>query len=259
MTIAVNHSDYIFFADESGDHSLTSVDATYPVFSLSLCAFEKTVYCARVVPRFQRLKFRYFGHDAIVLHERDIRKQNPPFEILTDQITRTSSLDDLSLCIAESRFTIFSSVILKPDLKLEMFPENPYAISLRIVLQQAHHFLKRKKQVGKRTHFIFEKRGPKEDDELELEFRRIVEGSNDDRVPYFNFAIHFSDKRTNSTGMQIADLTARPIGLHIYRKGQTNRAFDLISSKLYGGRKFAQPSRGIYVPDKRKASDYSKA
>jgi hypothetical protein len=254
-----NHSEYIFYADESGDHSLTSVDATYPVFSLSLCAFEKATYCSRIVPRFQRLKFRYFGHDAVVLHERDIRKQNPPFGFLTDQIARTVFLDDLSSCIAASHFTIFSCVILKPDLKLEMFPENPYAVSLRVVLQQAYHFLKRKKHDGRLTHFIFEKRGPKEDDELELEFRRIVEGSNDDRTPYSNFSIHFSDKRTNSTGMQIADLTARPIGLHVFRNGQSNRAFDLIENKLYGGRRFAQPSRGIHVPEKRKASDYSKA
>ena len=30
-------SDYIVYVDESGDHSLTSIEADFPVFSLSFC------------------------------------------------------------------------------------------------------------------------------------------------------------------------------------------------------------------------------
>jgi hypothetical protein len=169
-------SQYIFYADESGDHSLVTVDPEYPVFSLSLCGFRKTTYCAKVVPRFQRLKFKYFGHDAVVLHERDIRKQNLDFRILTDMLVREAFLDELGVCIEQSPFTIFSTVILKPELRLDMFPENPYAISLRVCLQHAARFLDRRGEAGKRTHFIFEMRGAKEDAELELEFRRLVGG-----------------------------------------------------------------------------------
>jgi len=243
-----NNSDYIFYADESGDHSLKSIDPDYPVFSLSLCAFRKTTYCSQVVPDFQRLKFRYFGHDAIVLHEHDIRKQNLEFRILTDKIVRDSFLDSLSKCLAESRFTIFGAVIFKPDIKFDLFPENPYVICLRICLQQAYHFLDRRHQIGKRTHFIFEKRGKKEDADLELEFHRIVSGQNDIGMALDGFEIHFVDKRTNSTGMQVADLTARPMGLSVFRKGQTNRAFDLIKGKIYRNRRYARPSRGIFIP-----------
>ncbi|MBL8583327.1 MAG: DUF3800 domain-containing protein, partial [Rhizobiaceae bacterium] len=220
----------------------------YPVFSLSLCAFQKETYCSRVVPNFQRLKFRYFGHDAIVLHEHDIRKQSKEFRILTDRVVRESFLSDLASCLQRSPFTIFGSVILKPELKFDLFPENPYAISLRVCLQQAFHFLKRKGQIGKRTHFIFEKRGRKEDVELELEFHRIVAGQNDIATPFEGFEVHFVDKKTNSIGMQVADLTARPMGLSIFRKGQANRAFDLIERKIYRSKRYGRPSRGIIVP-----------
>jgi hypothetical protein len=41
-------------------------------------------------------------------------------------------------------------------------------------------------------------------------------------------------KAANSTGLQLADLTARPIGLSALRPGQPNRAFDIIRSKLGG-------------------------
>lgn len=110
------------------------------------------------------------------------------------------------------------------------------------------HFLDRRRQIGKRTHFIFEKRGKKEDAELELEFRRIVNGQNDIAAPFEGFEIHFVDKRTNSTGMQVADLTARPLGLSIFRKGQVNRAFALIERKIHRNRRYSRPSRGIFIP-----------
>lgn len=248
MEGAVSDSEYIFYADESGDHSLTSVDPEYPVFALSLCGFKKKSYCSRVVPSFQRLKFRYFGHDAVVLHERDIRKQNHDFRVLTDRVVRESFLNDLATSLERSPFTIFGVVISKSDLRFELFPENPYVISLRICLQQVFRFLDRRQQTAKRTHFIFEMRGAKEDSELELEFRRIVGGQNDIGEPMDGFQIHFVDKRSNSTGMQIADLTARPIGLSVFRRGQPNRAFTLIEKKLYRSKRYSRPSRGIFVP-----------
>ena len=67
-------SDYIVFADESGDHGLDKIDAGYPVFVLAFCIFRKQHYIDEVVPALQRLKVRHFGHDQVVLHERDIRK-----------------------------------------------------------------------------------------------------------------------------------------------------------------------------------------
>lgn len=33
--------DYVVFADESGDRSLTSINAEYQVFVLAFCVFEK--------------------------------------------------------------------------------------------------------------------------------------------------------------------------------------------------------------------------
>ena len=35
------YSDYIVFADESGDPNPASVDANYPVFVLNFCVFRK--------------------------------------------------------------------------------------------------------------------------------------------------------------------------------------------------------------------------
>lgn len=39
-------------------------------------------------------------------------------------------------------------------------------------------------------------------------------------------------KKTNSTGLQLADMVARPIGLHVLKPSQSNRAVDIILTKL---------------------------
>jgi len=48
----------------------------------SLCwpaAFQKNAYINRLVPALHGFKFRHFGHDGIILHEREIRKDEGLF------------------------------------------------------------------------------------------------------------------------------------------------------------------------------------
>ena len=46
------------------------------------------------------------------------------------------------------------------------------------------------------------------------------------------FEIVFADKKVNSSGLQLADLTARPIGLHVVKPSQSNRTWGVIEPKL---------------------------
>jgi hypothetical protein len=71
-----------------------------------------------------------------------------------------------------------------------------------------------------------------EDSALELEFLRIVGGHNRFGRPLAGFRIRLVDKKANSSGLQIADLTARPIGIKTIRPQQSNRAFEIIEKKL---------------------------
>lgn len=80
-------------------------------------------------------------------------------------------------------------------------------------------------------------RGEKEDKDLELEFRRVCDRANKLGKP-MPFDVIFADKKTNSVGLQLADLVARPIGLSVIRPNQANRAFDVLRKKFFcsGGR-----------------------
>jgi hypothetical protein len=106
-------SDYIVYVDESGDHSLQSIDPNFPVFSLVFCIFKKSDFVETVVPVVQRLKFDFWGHDAVVLRGYEIRKQRGDFNILREAKIRAAFIDQLNKAIEESSFTVIAAVIDK--------------------------------------------------------------------------------------------------------------------------------------------------
>jgi hypothetical protein len=70
----MSFGNYIVYVDESGDHGLDKIDPEYPIFVLAFCIFKKMDYISDIVPAIQKFKFRYWGHDAVVIHEHEIRK-----------------------------------------------------------------------------------------------------------------------------------------------------------------------------------------
>lgn len=237
-------SDYIVYVDESGDHSLVSIDAGYPVFVLALCVFHKRHYSEKIIPALEKLKFNYFGHDSVVLHETDIRKQKGDFAFLSHLPTRLKFLARLSDIMEQSNFILIACVVDKERLsRSDGVESNPYHIALGICLQRLHGFLAEKGQGKLQTHVVVECRGKKEDRELELEFRRICDGEGVPMQP-LPFNIVFADKKTNLDGLQLADLVARPVGLNYLRPNQPNQAIEVLKRKFYcdGGR--AQVGQG---------------
>lgn len=261
-TVEKRFSDYVVYVDESGDHSLASIDMGYPVFVLALCVFHKRHYSEQIIPAVEKLKFNYFGHDSVVLHENEISKQKGAFAFLSHRPTRAAFMDRLNSIMDVSNFILIACVVDKARLsRSEGVSSNPYHIALGICLDALHGFLIEKEQENLRTHVVVECRGNKEDRELELEFRRIRDGSNpgSQRLP---FDIVFAAKKTNLTGLQLADLVARPIGVNYLRPTQVNHAFELLKRKFYcdGGRNavgidYENVGLMIYPPQKAKSPD----
>jgi hypothetical protein len=225
-------SDYVVFVDESGDHGLDGINQEYPIFVLSFCVFDKRSYVEMVAPALMRLKFATFGHDLVVLHEHDIRKKAGPFSKFGKD-DREGFLNRLTELIDEMPFTLIAVVINKRSLARQYkYPTNPYHLAMEFGLERIYRFLKEKGQAAELTHVIFECRGNKEDHELELEFRRTCGGANyfSNRLP---FEVVFADKKSNSCGLQFADMTARPIGLGVLRPDQPNRALAVLERKYY--------------------------
>lgn len=231
-------SKYIVYVDESGDHSLQSIDQNYPIFVLAFCVFHKRHYSEVIVPTLEKFKFNHFGHDQVVLHETEIRKEKGAFNIFRSRSEKEGFLDQLTTIIDYSNFILISCTIDKNGLHRKgEFDSNPYHLALGYCMETLYQFLKEKDQQEKQIHVVVECRGDKEDKELELEFRRVCDGNNRLGIT-LPFEILFADKKVMSTGLQLADLVARPIGLHTLRPSQNNRAFDVLKKKFYcdGGR-----------------------
>lgn len=227
------HSEYIVYVDESGDANLTNPNPDYPMFVLAFCVFRKDEYVNHVSPSLQRLKFKHFGHDAVVLHEREIRKQMPPFVFLKSLEKRAEFMSNLDRILEDAPMTVLAASIHKAELKAKYkTPHDPYFYAIKLCVERLDKFLSSRCSPGERTFIIFEKRGKDEDSRLELEFRRIKDGANYRAAKLPDLEIIFADKKANSAGLQIADLIARPIGLRHLRSGQPNRAFSIIEQKF---------------------------
>jgi hypothetical protein len=224
--------DYVIYVDESGDHSLNNVNPQFPMFVLAFCIFPIEEYITKVVPEIERLKFEFFGHDMVLLHEREIRKNTPPFDILRIEDTRRRFHERITEIIASTRFGVVAAVIDKSRFLARRGGDlNPYHVALEFGLERVFYQLQDRKQVGRRTHVIFESRGRKEDALLELEFRRI-QASGRARGLAQTLEFKSAPKSANSSGLQLADMIARPIGLHVLKPTQENRAWDTIDTKM---------------------------
>ncbi len=228
----LEHSDYIVYVDESGDHSLVSIDEGYPVFVLSFCVFQKQHYAHVITPVLRMLKFETFGHDMVILHEQDIRKKTGAFHQMGKE-RREIFLEDLNTLIADASFTLLVTVIDKYRLKKE-YPQEThvYHLAMELGLEKLYQFLDSHNQQNRLTHVICEARGRVEDRALELEFSHVCSGHNSLRKA-LPFQLIVADKKTNSEGLQFADLAARPVGLSVVRPGQMNRAFQILQKKLH--------------------------
>lgn len=230
-----NFGDYLVFVDESGDHEMRRIDPQYPVFVLLFCIIRKTDYANQVCRDLQRFKFAYWGHDEVILHEHDIRKPKGDFLFLLQREPRSRFLAELTAQMRGLAADVLAVVIDKPALAARhASPASPYDLAIETGLDMLHRHLAENGQSSHLTPVIVERRGRREDGELELAFRRVCDGANASNEP-FSFQLVMIPKTSNSSGLQITDLMARPVGIRHLRPHQPNQAFDIIFEKIRPG------------------------
>lgn len=239
-------SDYIIYVDESGDHGMLKINPQYPIFVLSFCLFKIDDYVNGIVPGLQNIKFKYFGHDQIIFHEHEIRKQENDYAFLrTDKNLRNNFLNDISGFVAKSDFEIFAILIDKYKLRDKYKnPFNPYFISLQFGLEILFSYLLFKGQADKQVSIVFEKRGASEDNALELEFRRLISEKHNFGWKNIDFSkidvnLIFADKLTNSSGLQLADLTTTHRN-QLFEQWTKEQSLDIIKTKIKRTKEFPE-------------------
>jgi hypothetical protein len=232
MSESAVYSDYLVFVDESGDHNLVQIDPQFPIFVLLFTIIRKDDYVNRICPDLQRFKFEFWGHDEVVLHEHEIRKPFGDFLFLLQRDLRERFLAGLTAQMEALPATVVAVVIDKHGYVARYNePVSPYDYAMETGLERIFRHLESLGQSASTTSIIVEKRGRREDAELELAFRRVCDGANALHKP-LPFQLVMIPKTSNSPGLQLTDLMARPVALRHLRPDQPNRAFEIIETKL---------------------------
>jgi len=232
-------SKFIGFLDECGDHSMEKIDQDFPLFVLALVIFERKVYAEQLIPKLGVLKLKYWIHEGVNLHSREIRKQVGPFSFLHHPQKRRQFMADINELVESIPFTLFVTGIqkMKHQEKYGVHATNPYELALEFTLERVLYFLWGEKEF--QLPIVAEARGKQEDKSLELAFLRILSsGTRFVKAEDFktlNCSIVFRSKRDNIGGIQMADLCAYPCARHILDWKKPNPAFDIVQKHFYAG------------------------
>ena len=228
---------FIAFFDECGDHSLTKIDPDFPLFVLAVVVIERSAYLETVLPELNRFKLRYWTHEGINLHSRDIRLANGPFSILMNSTVRPRFMSEVSGLMDTLPYTLFVTAIRKHR-HVERHgtaASNPYDVALEFTMERLLHFL----EPNCETHLpmIAEARGRNEDNTLEQVFYRIMaQGTANvpaERFKALDCTLTFQSKKNNIAGVQMADLCAYPCARHVLNPTKKNHPFEVVSKHFY--------------------------
>lgn len=227
--------NYHFFLDETGDHGLTFIDENFPIFLLAGCLFEESEY-KKVIKEINAFKRYFFKTNDVILHSRDIRKNDGSFQILFDLNLKKSFYEKLNKIISNSQFTIISVAIDKKKYieKYGKIANDPYTICLSYILERLVFCTDR--NVSSRVSITIEKRGKKEDAQLLAHYNTVIDRGtfhvSSDRFKKRISSFTMKIKRDNDVGVQIADLCAYPIARHVLNSEEPYIPFKIIERKL---------------------------
>ena len=227
---------YYLFIDETGDHSLSNIDANFPIFMIGGVLISEKEYI-NFQERINLFKEEFFGTKNVILHSRDIRKINPPFQILFDLDVKRRFYRKLDNIIMQTDFVINPVAIMKEKhiRKYGKVAENPYSLSLNFIIERAIFDCDDIEDCSE-IEVILEKRGNKEDADLLKVYQKIISRGThwvtSERIGKLFLKIDFKNKAENDEGLQLSDLISYPIARKILYPNIINPAFDIIENKI---------------------------
>ncbi len=248
-----SESDCMVFLDECGAHSVAASDA-FPVFALGAVIVPKITY-PDIDVRWRAWKATHLGTQEAIVHEPDVRKGDGYFDI----DNRVEVLASLGRELAALDFMAAVVAVHRPDYRAQFgispldgsLPAHLYMMSLdflfeRVAMALDLHF------TGGKAEVVAESRGPKEDAMLQYEFARLhLEGTSYISPAWFRQVLHpgvrFEGKEANSTGLQLADLLARPCAEKVANPSGTPDRWPELRCKLVAGHETKHSIVGLKV------------
>lgn len=229
---------YNLFIDESGDHGLSNLNPSFPVFLLCGIIISSADY-ETLRKNFNKIKEDIWHSSHVIFHSRDIRKCEKEFKYLFDLELKKQFYEKLDHVISNTNYTIISSAIKKEAyiVRYGKISDDVYEISLSFIIERTVFYLDTLMDKIERVNIIIEKRGKKEDRKLQEHFQRILSRGtayvSSARLKAYNLNIQFKAKTENINGLQLADLIAYPIARYVLEPDRLNPSFEVFKSKFY--------------------------
>lgn len=103
----------VLFLDESGDHNLTVIDDSYPVFVLGGVIVDQKYAEGPLVEAFDQFKLNLFRRTDIVLHTADIVRNRNGFERLEDARFRKNFYERVNSLVRVLDYSVIACAIRK--------------------------------------------------------------------------------------------------------------------------------------------------
>jgi hypothetical protein len=230
--------NYYLFIDESGDHGLSNIDNSFPVFVLCGIIMSENEYSV-LTNSFDKIKSTFWSNKKVIFHSRDIRKCEKEFKVLLDINIKQRFYRSLDDVISKSSYTVIASIIDKERYikKYGKLKNDVYEIALSFIVERAIFYLDSLKTNISTLFFIIEERGKKEDILLKKHFESIRNIGTyyltPERLKTYNLKVEFRNKKKNINGLQLSDLVAYPIARYAMDEERANPAYDLVKPKIY--------------------------
>jgi hypothetical protein len=207
----------------------------------------------------KRWKADNLGSPNKFIHEPNVRRGTGPFYFNKDTAKRAVVIQSLHELITKLDFTAVVCVVNRPEYVAqvgtdrldESLPINPYLMVLDFFMERVVMILQRRFNSA-RAHVVAEARGPLEDALLQYEYVRLqLDGTSYISASWFRQqlapAIEFKTKKENCSGLQLADLLARPCGEKILDPSTTPVRWPEFREKLCPGQETAHSILGLKV------------
>lgn len=244
------------YLDECGSHTPRASEK-YGAFVLAAIIVKDEAYL-ELNAGWKQWKNDTFGAD-VILHEPDLRRGQKAFWFDGDYVRRLAAVRSLSNKLDMMDFTAVASVVHLPGYLRyykegpvdAILPHNLYLMSLDFILERIVMILE-SMFGGAKARIIAESRGAKEDAVLQYEFVRLMlDGTSYISDAWFRHqlepAITFRTKADNITGLQLADLMARPCGDKVLDPASTPERWPHFRTKLAPGQETAHSILGLKI------------
>jgi len=234
----------VLFLDESGDHSLTSIDPQYPLFVLGGIMADVEYAKGEMTDRLNTFKRDLLGSEELILHTADMVRNRKGYEGLANPVFRERFYGELNSLLADLKYRIVACAIRK-DSHLERYglaAVDPYHLGLEVLVERFCY------EVGQRAGggvIVAERRGRFLDRQLKRAWLTLKSGGTRFlqavQVASRLRGLALRGKEDNLAGLQIADLVVTPIGRSLLGK-RSLVDYGIIQSKFrcdlrgsYGG------------------------